>query len=471
MSAQVIAAQSVSQRARRPARKLTMPMRREAQRAFDGSAGARVEPSTHVAQGRSAVHWLSLAAVWLAIASSGIVFAEPAPVDLLTMGLIILLPAVGLIAITTPLVWFLAAWLLVAACGFWASGSASDMHGSTVFTAISLYLYIATFVFAAFIAVNPVAHTKLILNAWLAAALVAAIAALAGYFNAFPGAYDLFTKFGRAAGTFKDPNVFGPFVVAPLLYMLHLIVTRPLGKTAMPMIAAGILALALLLSFSRGAWFNLALSVAVFGYLAFALAASAGQRARITLFLLTGVALLATVVAVAVQFESISGLLSERAQLTQSYDVGPEGRFGGQAKAMDLILRHPEGLGGKEFAANYHHEEPHNVYLNMFLNAGWLGGLLFIALVSASVLLGVRHLLFATESRPLFIVVFSAFLATALQGFIIDSDHWRHFYLLMGLQWGLMAAHWRDLASRSVNVAGGALSRSTGPALALRANR
>lgn len=434
------------QRARRPAR-IAVSADRFAQQAYAQAANARAEAGLRAAKTRSLAHWLSLVAVWLAVASSGIVFAEPAPVDLLTMGLIILLPTVGLVAITTPLVWFLAAWLLVAACGFWASGSASDMHGSTVFTAISLYLYVAAFVFAAFIAKNPVAHTTLILNAWLAAALVAAMAALAGYFNAFPGAYDLFTKFGRAAGTFKDPNVFGPFVVAPLLYMLHLIVSRPLPKTLLPMLAAGILALALLLSFSRGAWINLALSVGVFGYLAFAFAASAGQRARITVFLLTGVAVLSTIIAVAVQFESISSLLSERAQLTQSYDVGPEGRFGGQAKAMGLILEHPEGLGGKEFAANYHHEEPHNVYLNMFLNAGWLGGFMFIVMVASTVGLGLRHLLFATQARPLFIVVFSAFLATALQGFIIDSDHWRHFYLLMGMQWGLMAAHWRAMAT------------------------
>jgi hypothetical protein len=30
--------------------------------------------------------------------------------------------------------------------------------------------------------------------------------------------------------------------------------------------------------------------------------------------------------------------------------------------------------------------------------------------------------------------------ATAFEGAIIDSDHWRHFYLMMGLLWGMMAA-------------------------------
>ena len=46
---------------------------------------------------RGVVVWLALAAVALTIATSGIVFTEPAPIDLLTIGLIVLLPVVGLV--------------------------------------------------------------------------------------------------------------------------------------------------------------------------------------------------------------------------------------------------------------------------------------------------------------------------------------------------------------------------------------
>jgi len=405
------------------------------------SPGAPVS-STCTSGRRSLVHVLSLFAVWLTIATSGVVFAEPAPVDALTMGLVILLPTIGLVAILSPLVWFLAAWLIVAACGFFASAVAPDVHASTVFTAVSLYLYLAAFVFAAFAAKSPVSHTTLILNAWSVAAIVAATAALVGYFDLLPGASALFTKFGRAAGTFKDPNVFGPFLVAPILYMLHLMATRPLTRAVLPMIAAGILALALLLSFSRGAWVNLSVAVIVFGVLAFALSASLGKRARIGALMMAGLALIAGVVVVAIQFDATADLLSERAKLTQSYDQGPEGRFGGQAKAVDLIVQNPIGLGGQAFAGTHHHEEPHNVFLNMFLNAGWLGGILYIVLVGSTLVLGARHLLLATETRPLFLVIYASFLATVLQG--SDTDHWRHFYLLMGVAWGLMAATWHE---------------------------
>ena len=47
---------------------------------------------------RGLVTWLALAAVALTIASSGIVFSEPAPVDALSIGLIVLLPTIGLVA-------------------------------------------------------------------------------------------------------------------------------------------------------------------------------------------------------------------------------------------------------------------------------------------------------------------------------------------------------------------------------------
>ena len=36
--------------------------------------------------------------------------------------------------------------------------------------------------------------------------------------------------------------------------------------------------------------------------------------------------------------------------------------------------------------------------------------------------------------------VFPRFMPVLLEGAVIDSDHWRHFYLLLGMIWGLYAA-------------------------------
>lgn len=389
---------------------------------------------------KSGAHWISLALVWITFATSGVVFSEPAPVDVLAAGLMILLPAVGLILVTPMLLTYLSLWLVAAAGAYLASTISLDMGRSVTHTSVSLFLYVFSFVTAAFIARRPGAHMRLLLSAWTFAAVVAATAGLIGYMSLVPGSYDLFTKFGRVAGTFKDPNVFGPFLVPPFLYCLHLAITRPAAKAILPLAGAGFFAVAVLLSFSRGAWLNLALAAVLYTWLAYVTASGAAQRVRIVSLGALGALIVAGTVAVALQFEAVSDLLAQRASLTQSYDVGPEGRFGGQEKAVALIADHPLGIGAQQFTPVYHHEEVHNVYLSILLNAGWLGGGVYWVIVALTLALGFRHCLVPGAQRPLYLIAYAAFAATALEGWIIDSDHWRSFYTLMAMVWGLMAA-------------------------------
>ena len=70
---------------------------------------------------RSATHKLALAFVWMAVASGAVVFSEPAPVDVLTMGLIVLLPLIGLVVISRALLGLLAMMLVAAASAFLAA--------------------------------------------------------------------------------------------------------------------------------------------------------------------------------------------------------------------------------------------------------------------------------------------------------------------------------------------------------------
>ena len=269
--------------------------------------------------------------------------------------------------------------------------------------------------------------------------MLASVAALIGYFEVVPGAYDLFTRFGRATGSFKDPNVFGPFLVPPFLYMLHIAINRPWRRIAVPLAVAGFFALAVFLSFSRGAWLNLMLALAVYGWMAYVTSDSPSRRARIVHLIAAGLVMVCIVVVGALQNERIVSLLAERASVTQSYDVGPEGRFGGQAKAVGLILENPLGIGATVFADHYHAEEVHNVYLSMLLNNGWLGGGLYLLMTVLTLVLGLRYALGRLRPHPLFTVAYAAFAANALEGLIIDIDHWRHVYLLMAIVWGTMA--------------------------------
>jgi len=389
---------------------------------------------------RSWTHWLALAFVALTFALSFLVFSEPAPVDALTIGLIVLLPTVGLVAFNRTLLGFGALWLVAGAMAIVADTLAHELRDSLTHTGVSLYLYLATIVIAAFVAKNPEGHTELIFKAWTFAALAAAMAALIGYFDLVPRTFDLFTKYGRASGTFKDPNVLGPFIVGPFLYMVHLNLYRSRFRALLPLAVAGVLMFAVLLTFSRGAWFNLALSLMIYGYLTMLTARRNATRLKVIALITAGVAFTAGMVALALASHQISDLLLERASLTQSYDTGPEGRFGGQEKAVGIITENPLGIGALQFARHYHDEDVHNVYLSMMLNAGWLGGGIYWIMVALTVVLGLRHCLKDTETRPLFLIAYAAFIGTAAEGFIVDTDHWRHFYLLMAIIWGLISA-------------------------------
>ena len=377
--------------------------------------------------------------VWLAVFCSAIVLSEPAPTDALCLGLIALLPLAGLQRYDRLLLGYLVLWLLVAAGALLAAGASNEIGRSATHATVTLYLCVASTVLAAFVATKPEAHGTLILKASLAAALMAASAGLVGYFDALPGSFDLFTRFGRATGTFKDPNVFGAFLVPAVLYILHLVLMRPLSRSVGPLAAGLALALALLLSFSRGAWLNLAVATAAFTYLHAVTATSSLLRLRLmAIVVLTG--LIATLAVMAMlQLDAASSLFSVRAELMHGYDTGPEGRFGGQEKATAILLDAPLGIGALQFSSAYHHEDVHNVYLSMFLNAGWIGGLAYAAIVTLSLVLGLAHALRATCTRPIFLVAYAAFLGVVVEGWIIDTDHWRHFYLLLALLWGLMA--------------------------------
>ena len=394
----------------------------------------------------AAIRLMSLGLVWLTVASGAVVFAEPAPVDALTMALILALPVVGLVSMKPILIVLLSLWLIAGVSALIASTQAFEFGRAVTHSTVSIYLYLAFFILAAFIAKRPEQHTRLIMNAYVCAAILASTTAIIGYFNLLPGSYELFTKFGRAAGTFKDPNVFGPFLVPPLLYTLHLMVHRPLHQAVIP---AGIflfLIFAVLLSFSRGAWMNLAISGVVYGFFTFATAPTNLQRLKLILIASVGFVALIGVLVIAAQQPKISKLLSERAQVVQSYDAGPEGRFGGQSKAMALTPLKPFGIGALEFGERYHHEEAHNVYLTMMLQTGWIGGLIFIAITLLTICSGFAHVIRRSAMQPMIIIAFSAFVGLAVQGLTIDIDHWRHLYLVMAILWGLIASNEAGIA-------------------------
>jgi hypothetical protein len=270
------------------------------------------------------------------------------------------------------------------------------------------------------------------------AAVVAALAAVVGYANLVPALTDLFLRYGRARGTFNDPNVLGAFLIFPMLIALGRVFAGGRGTLR----ACGQVALfssALLLTFSRGAWAQAAFAALLLMALSFLTSRSGTERARILVAAAAGAVLLAALIAVLLSFDSVATLFFERAALEQGYDTGPLGRFGRHELGALLALDQPLGIGPLQFHYLFV-EDPHNAFLNAFVSGGWLAGLAYLALMLVTLGLGLRHAFVRTPWQPAYLAVYCGFAGTFAESLIIDSDHWRHYFLLVGVLWGLMLA-------------------------------
>ena len=76
----------------------------------------------------------------------------------------------------------------------------------------------------------------------------------------------------------------------------------------------------------------------------------------------------------------------------------------------------------------------------MYLNTGWVGGTLYIFLVFTTLVLGLKLVLRDRGGDGVSAVLVAAFFGMALEGAVIDTDHWRHFYLIMAMIWGMALA-------------------------------
>jgi hypothetical protein len=383
---------------------------------------------------------LVLLYVWITIASSAVVFSEPALYDVLMLGAALALPVVGLVDFSRGLGLYLLMWAAIVAGGFIATTQAGILDVPLTHMSITLYLAFTSVVMAGFVAQSPDKRIRLIMSAYMVAAGVAAFAGLIGYFGLLPGAFDLFTEFGRARGTFKDPNVLGAFLVPALLYAFNEVMRGRVGRASLWLGLTPVLLFGSLLSFSRGAWINLAVSLVVYACFSFATVATHRLRLKLMVYVVLAAVFIVGLFAAAQSVPQIAEALGTRTSLEQSYDVGPNGRFGGQIRALGLVLTHPLGIGALEFARVYDNEDAHQVYLSMFLNAGWIGGTLYLAMVLLTIGLGLRRVVRDRGGTGLSAVLVAAFIGMAFEGVVIDTDHWRHFYLIMAMIWGTALA-------------------------------
>ena len=389
---------------------------------------------------------LGHALIWLTAFSGAIVLREPAPYEFIAILAIVLLFGPGRLTVsrrTLPMIVLLVLFILGGMAG---ALQGSDLAATSLYMAVTAFLVATAMLFASHVAREPERGAAAILSGYAFGALVAVTCAVVGYFGLLPGS-EIFTRYGRASGTFQDPNVLATFLLLPAAAALYEVLVGDFRRTMFSSFLVLVCAVGIFLTFSRAGWGMFALLAMIVTILTYALNGSLKIRARIVILTVIGTALLAGLLAVALNLPAIRELFEIRANLDQSYDLGPLGRFGRQLSGIVIALQNPLGIGPLEFARKFP-EDPHNVYLNAFLSYGWLGGFSYLMLVVLTLSRLARCTLEKGRYQRFLVPVFSTFLVIALEGMIIDTDHWRHFYLLVGLSWGLMAAHERDRHQR-----------------------
>ncbi|HEV7877468.1 O-antigen ligase family protein [Bradyrhizobium sp.] len=381
---------------------------------------------------------LQRALLWSVGASGAIVFIEPSPYEFLTLAAIIIFLATGLrlrLAFIPLLV-----LLFLVNIGY-TIGAANLMDKSEIANWIltSWYLAATVIFFAMVVSEDTAARLDLLRRGLVTGGLIAALAGIAGYFNLVPGGYDLLTLYERARGTFKDPNVLGAFLVLPMLFALQSVVSDRFGKSFRSAIAFGIMSLAILLAFSRAAWGQLAMTSAFMLTLMVLTSQSRAQRSRIIAMALGAAVIVALLLVVLLSLDSIADMFRQRASFDQSYDEGRFGRFGRHILGAQMALDLPFGIGPLQFT-KFFPEDTHNSYLNAFMSGGWISGICYPALVLITVILGFRHVFIRVPWQRTYLAIFAAFLGTVGESFIIDTDHWRHFWMMLGAMWGMFAA-------------------------------
>ena len=304
---------------------------------------------------------------------------------------------------------------------------------------ISAFMAITAIGYAAILSHDTERRIGHLLRGYIAGAVAASLAGTAAYFHLLGGTSDLFLLYGRARGTFNDPNVLGAFLVLPALLLFQRILiggTRHIVADSLMLLT---ILLGLFLSFSRAAWGQFALAAALLMALGFITAPSVRQRARIITVAVLGSVAAVVLVGALLSLPAVSDLFNQRVSLDQSYDEGHFGRFGRYILGAELGLERPFGIGPLQFW-RFFGEDAHNTYLNAFMSGGWISGFAYLTLTALTLVHATRFLRVRTPWMPTYHVVYAAFLGVAGESAIIDSDHWRHYFLIIGALWGMMAA-------------------------------
>lgn len=406
-----------------------------------GLAGERKARVSAYLRERSGKILAGMVAVWVFL--GGFVLFEPSPYELMFVALlpVALFGAVSLHRATLPLLAIFIFFIPFAIIGAFQS-TFFELSKALIFVVVTIFLLFTSYFVANYVADAPQERMGGMVKAYTWAAVLSALVGTLAYLGVLPGA-ELFLRYGRAKAAFEDPNVFGPFLILPAMFALQKVLLGTPKQVFWASIVFMIIFIGVFVSFSRAAWGHMVLSSLMVFVLGFALRADAREKVRMLILAMVGAGLLMVALIGLLSIPEVADLFAQRASAEQNYDTGETGRFGRQAYAFDLALANPWGIGPGEFFNLRITEQPHNTYVSVLHVYGWGGGLAFYLFILLTLWHGFRLLATPSANRMLMIPLISVFFPLALEAAIIDTDHWRHLFLVAGMIWGVAAGYWR----------------------------
>lgn len=361
----------------------------------------------------------------------GFVRFEPAPVDLVFALLMVTSLLAGRVHPQLPVV-VGAPLALLAALTILSAMNATDAARAARFEVITLYLLaLAVWLTSVF---RDRGVTQLAMKAYVAVAAATAVVSAVALEIGFPGGDFLLFDGFRAEGFFKDPNVFGPFLVpAAAIVLEEFVRPRLFGwrRSVLLVVFLSLLA-GILVAYSRAAWLNLAIAL---GTVVLVYAWRRGGFGAA----LKAVAVLAFAGAAGIGLLVATGSFTflEQRSAIQLYDAE---RFQTQSAALsrmtELVFGH--GPGQVETALDY---AAHSLYLRVGFEQGVLGALLVLVLLLVTA--GLAFVLAARDGDVAGVggaALLGSWLGLTANSAFVDTLHWRHLWLVAALIWAGYAA-------------------------------
>jgi O-antigen ligase len=361
----------------------------------------------------------------------GVVRVEPAPSDALLAVAIGISIAAGRVDLRRVPGGILALIVVLLALNLVSTTAATQLGDGLRFLAITLYMLVLA-VWLATYAQTP-RRMRLVIGAYVAGACLFAALAVLALFVPFPGHDALTGETGtRAQGLFKDPNVFGPFLIpAALILFEETLRPRLLGlRRLTSAVLLAVLVLGIVFAYSRAAWLNLAVGVLVM-LVVMALRVDSGRAAAGAIAL---VAVVAGLGGAAVVATGSTGFLQERARV-QTYDTD---RFSAQRTGVHLAEEHLIGVGPGQFEEQQGQQQvsAHSIYIRVLAEQGVLGLVTIVALLGGTLALALGNAAAGRDAHGVgAAALLGAWCGLLANSAFVDTLHWRHLWVVAALIW------------------------------------